>query len=338
MGFISNRHISRKALLLALSLWMMIFLSVFAVYLGIGARQKMLILKRITERDALRCIARAGIKKAILEIAYDVSDTVDGYAEQWASGGTLFKDVAAGMGSYSLFVSYPQKDVPPAYGIIDEARKINVNTAERKILQRLFESLGVSSDDSAKIAASIIDFRDEDSELSMPIGSAEDGYYRNLREPYACKDAPFEALDELLLVKGITQDIFEKAEDFVTIYSAGAVNINTARPEVLYSLGMGKRLVDKIEMFRVGDDKKPGTLDDTMFTAASSITAQLSQKYSLGIDEATILTNLIAANLLTTFSSHFSVKSRAALAYSKNTYEINCVFDRAGTIFYWREQ
>ena len=55
-----------------------------------------------------------------------------------------------------------------------------------------------------------------------------------------------EVLDELLLVKGVTRDIFDKVKDRVTVYGTGQVNINTAGMRVLQSLGMSEELAEKI--------------------------------------------------------------------------------------------
>ena len=45
-----------------------------------------------------------------------------------------------------------------------------------------------------------------------------------------------ESLDELLLVNGMTKDIFERIKDYVTVWGSGMVNINTAGREVLWLL------------------------------------------------------------------------------------------------------
>jgi hypothetical protein len=58
---------------------------------------------------------------------------------------------------------------------------------------------------TAELAASIIDWRDEDSEISP--GGAEDEYYLLLSQPYNCKNSPLETVDEILLIKGASKEI-----------------------------------------------------------------------------------------------------------------------------------
>ncbi|HEX2949484.1 MAG TPA: helix-hairpin-helix domain-containing protein [Armatimonadota bacterium] len=84
--------------------------------------------------------------------------------------------------------------------IEDEAGKININTASAEVLQTLF---------SEEVADAIIDWRDTDS--TPQSNGAEDDYYTGLSTPYHCKNAPFDTVDELLLVKGVTNDMLNTA-------------------------------------------------------------------------------------------------------------------------------
>jgi type II secretory pathway component PulK len=89
-------------------------------------------------------------------------------------------------------------DTTYAFGLRDEAARINVNTAPTDVLVQL---PGMTSE----LAAAVVDWRDEDSEISP--GGAESEYYLLLSDPYQCKDAPFESPEELLLVKGATPEL-----------------------------------------------------------------------------------------------------------------------------------
>jgi hypothetical protein len=84
------------------------------------------------------------------------------------------------------------------YGLTDESGKINLNSASEEMLLKL---PGMT----AELAASIIDWRDEDSEITP--GGAEDEYYLLLSESYNCKNSPLETVDEILLVKGASEDL-----------------------------------------------------------------------------------------------------------------------------------
>ena len=93
-----------------------------------------------------------------------------------------------------------QKDTPaePFFGLVDEASKLNLNTATTNMLEMLPRM-------TPELAAAIMDWRDSDSDVSL--GGAESETYNRLQPAYNCKNAPFETVDELRLVYGATLDI-----------------------------------------------------------------------------------------------------------------------------------
>ncbi len=156
-----------------------------------------------------------------------------------------------------------------------ENSKINVNaplsfegdTARQSIAMQLFSMMGGYQSPSPYdplfqqrdrdgnftsrdiVVGSLIDWWDFDtnrtafnpgnSEISN--SGSEDSYNR-LDDPYEVKNAPFDSLDELRLVRGIGDDFWATFVDprpsrpqdrVVTIYGSGRVNVNEAPPEVL---------------------------------------------------------------------------------------------------------
>lgn len=61
---------------------------------------------------------------------------------------------------------------------------------------------------------------------------------------------PFNSINEVLLIEGMTKDKFLLFKDLVTVYGTGKVNINTADKRVFLALGLDKDLVDAILRFR----------------------------------------------------------------------------------------
>ena len=92
------------------------------------------------------------------------------------------------------------------------------------------------------LVPAIIDWIDGDDEVThLPFiknenSGAESAYYGNLEIPYKCKNTPLETIEELLLVKEITQDVFESMRDHITVYGNGEININSASKRVIESL------------------------------------------------------------------------------------------------------
>ncbi len=128
------------------------------------------------------------------------------------------------------------------YIIRDENGKISINSANKVVLNKLLEYSGVKEKlDRNIISDSILDWIDSDK--NHRINGAEDDYYRTQRPPYYAKNGKFETLDELLKVRGMTEEILygSTEEDgelkgiaqFLTIYNFPSANPNTASEEVL---------------------------------------------------------------------------------------------------------
>lgn len=96
------------------------------------------------------------------------------------------------------------------FGVTDEQSKINLNKATRnQLLSLVTGALGDDEKevDPNEIVDAILDWRDPD---QMPRGTATDAegeYYKELPKPYNVKNGPFDTVEELLLVKGVTPAI-----------------------------------------------------------------------------------------------------------------------------------
>jgi general secretion pathway protein K len=102
------------------------------------------------------------------------------------------------------------------------------------------------------IMSDVIDWWDEDEQRTVfdpgasKVSSSgrEDDIYARFPEPYRVKNAPYDSLEELRLVRGFTDDFWatfvepdpeDPRSRQVTVYGSGAVNPNESRPEVLWS-------------------------------------------------------------------------------------------------------
>ncbi|MCX5671254.1 MAG: type II secretion system protein GspK [Planctomycetota bacterium] len=106
--------------------------------------------------------------------------------------------VPVGDGAFWILRPRSDDDRTYSYGITDEAGKVNLNTATVDMLAKL---PGMT----AEFAASIVDWRDPDSEVTS--GGAESEYYLMLQDPYECKNSPLETVEEVFLVRGASKEI-----------------------------------------------------------------------------------------------------------------------------------
>ena len=147
---------------------------------------------------------------------------------------------SAGVG----YIAVDGDDTSLRWGVVDEESKINLNKTDQLTLTNLLINvLSLKDEDAAKLAVALLDWRQYgEGEIT---GFFSDDYYSNLQYPYPKKSADYETLDEILLVKGMNKEMYDKLINYVTIYGDGAVNINTASKEVLEALGLPDSLGGK---------------------------------------------------------------------------------------------
>ncbi len=174
----------------------------------------------------------------------DMGPPVDSLMDPWAMG-VPFEPL--------------NEDATMRGSISDEYGKINLNALldisqdtpkERPfVVEALRAFFRDRTDDSEKAADMIVDsildwvdYNDDDQEHTE---GAENDYYNGLESPFPCKNGPMDTIEELLLIKGMTPDIYfgdpEREQlplsEYLTVHGdwLGRVNINTALPEVIAS-------------------------------------------------------------------------------------------------------
>lgn len=86
-----------------------------------------------------------------------------------------------------------------------------------------------------ELVNNIADWVDSDQE-SLNGGGAENSYYTELQNPFIPPNRPFKTMEELHMVSGMTDDIYEILKKEITLYGIKAININQASQDVLRSL------------------------------------------------------------------------------------------------------
>jgi len=178
---------------LIVTIWVVLVLAGLAMVFARSMRVAAAVSANHVASLQAECIA-AGARE------YIVSQLVAATKQQTTSSQTAptYQEMQVGDGYFWVLRSNLQSDREFDYGLTDEAGKINLNSASQEMLQRL---PGMT----AELAASIIDWRDTDSDVTT--GGAEDEYYLLQSGHYHCKNAPLETVDEILLIKGASEEL-----------------------------------------------------------------------------------------------------------------------------------
>lgn len=226
-------------------LWVLTILMVIVLSFSFMTRTETLSTLSFMEGIEKKFLAEAGIERGIVEIFYRIQNlTLEG-GDIWKTDGTSHVDQMGG-GSYTVRIT-------------DESGKIDLNTLNDNsgiLLKNLLVNSGVKDEDADTIVDSILDWKDADD--LRRLNGVESDYYQSLPSPYKAKDANFDTLEELLLVKGVTSEIvYGNGErrgiiDFLTVNSKmGAVSVNAAPREVLTAVpGITAEIADTIIDFR----------------------------------------------------------------------------------------
>lgn len=334
---------NKRGSILIVTLWVLSILAIFAVNLGYTVRTQLFYAHHLQDRLKMYYMARAGIERAIIELMNinDETESYDALNETWANNEELFKEMPFGDGfiTFSYLLRENEEDEQTTlYGVMDESSKIDINNVPIAILTSLLERIGeVPGEEAIDIAGAIVDWRDKDIVVSP--GGAEDEYYQGLDLPYNCKNGKFQISQELLLVKGMTPEIFSKIKEVITVYGTERVNINTASFTTFYALGLGRGLCESIIEFRQGKDGKIGTEDDFIFKSIED----LRETGPLFTEESIEINRLTSSNMLTVKSDIFRINSSGQLREQARlrSRDIVCVLKRQkgkeSEILYWYE-
>ncbi len=128
----------------------------------------------------------------------------------------------------------------------------------------------------------------------------EDNFYGSLAKPYRRKNAPYDSLDELHMVRGVSEDFWATFVDpspedpkkrVVTVWGQGAVNVNTANAQTLLAVVCSGALPtteicndpNQASMFLTGVTMARGiTMGAPLFGSPKDFVAALSGQGQLG--------------------------------------------------------
>ena len=235
-----------------------------ATALEYNRRARLAVLSTAAARDRLTLshMASSGIHAAMALLAKDrVESNIDSLQEDWANSDKINE----------LLAEIPFEDGKLAVTISDEMGRLQVNAlvtypesrnfneSQRSIWERFlsyFKTEEETPEDSQPTAIinSLKDWLDSgDDEAITGLSGAESSYYQDLSPSYSSRNGPISDINDLLLVKGVTPELFLGKNEkpgmagFLTVYGMtpgagtsftfpGKININTAELPVLVAM------------------------------------------------------------------------------------------------------
>jgi general secretion pathway protein K len=246
--------------------------------------------------------------------------------------------------------------------IVDEDSKINVNLgaandiAHIRLAQEIMSLIGPPQysplfeqkdatgqfHDRIAVCQAIIDWADVDeqafncdlSQLSAAQNAGvEDAWYQLLPKPYRRKNAPYDSLEELHMVRGVTEDFWSTFIDpdpsnpkkrVVTVWGQGAVNVNTANAQTLLGVVCAGAptadictKADQASLFLTGVTMARGiTMGAPMFGNTKDFVSALSGQGQLGPLLASIGMKPVVFKSQTEFQKSITTESKMFSIYA----------------------
>ena len=297
-----KRRLTRKksGIALIMVLIMVVVLGLLAGKFAYEMKVETTLARRASYSSELDWMGRSGIEVAkwiLIQSSTGPNAQVDSLKQKWAGGIGETNDILAGIDMKNFpigngFVSIDIKDMD---------RKFNINVASEVILRQAMTLIGVDASVGATVANSILDWRDADSNTHP--GGTESSTYEAYDPPYFAKDGPIDDMSELLLINGVTPNLywgsgggsgpqifnrtpggsksaFEEEPTYAvglvelfTPVSSRLINVNTASANVLQLIPeIDANVAQAILTARAGQDGQDGTEDDLPFRSPQDVT------------------------------------------------------------------
>jgi hypothetical protein len=322
-------------------------LGMLAAAFAFSMKVEMKLAQNANSETELIWLGRSGVEYARYVLAQQLAlgcEPYDSLDQVWAGGSGGLCTSNSALANISL-KNYQLGDGRFSVTITDLERKYNINIADEAVLQQALRLVGVDAGDMSAISSSILDWIDPDD--NTHISGTESDYYQGLTPPYFAKNGPIDDLSELLLVRGVTPEIYwggvatnhpqsalqnrlrqmgrlgttpgggEYSVGLVDIFtpiSNGRININTASITTLQMAPLvDENVASRIIELRSGGDSAYGPMGPI-------------GSPGFGIEEALFNSGLnrqaaqIAASFFTVRSSTFEVQVDAEIAGYKRQF------------------
>lgn len=185
----------QRGVVLVLVLWLLALLSLMAGAHSYALRTETWLTIHAQDRARARAVAEAGVWLAVADLLSPPS------AQSWPHDGTPI-EVNFTAGAIELRIQ-------------DEAGLIDINSADDALLQGLLANAAPPGQDAALLFDALLDWRDADSNRRS--GGVEDQDYQHTL--HDSKNGPFNSIEELRRVAGMSGTIYRAIRPAVTIHS-----------------------------------------------------------------------------------------------------------------------
>lgn len=217
--------IRSKGFALVLVLWVLSLLVIMAGSFALTMQREAGIVAGSRNNAQALAVAESGLAVAELMLMNPNQQ------QRWRTDGSIYQ------------IDYAESRV--RVQLLAETGKIDINTADQTLLQGLMANAPMEAELQTKLVNAILDWRDKDD--LVHIDGAERKEYKDAGLSYFPRNKRFQSIEELQLVLGMNERVFEWLENLVTVHSGQPkVDPTQAAKEVLQVLpGADVGLIDQ---------------------------------------------------------------------------------------------
>lgn len=232
----------RRGFALLAAIWLVVAIATVALQFALEARERRLLGINTAERGKGRAAAIGALNasQAALEAALRQGPGTGNArtaglrrADPWLDADSVFSGV--------ILVD----SIPVEVQTLDLGTQLNINTMGEAQLRNFFSFALRDFATADRLSQAILDWRDADS-IPRSNGAERDDYIRDGRLALPTNQT-FREVSDLLNVAGMTPEIYERVEPYLTTRGSGVVNVNSADTLVLKAVpGMTDQMLAQI--------------------------------------------------------------------------------------------
>lgn len=202
----------QQGLALVIVIWILTLLTLMAGSFALSMRRESSVAYAVSSNAKALALAESGIQLAEFNLSQTVPEL------RWLANGTIYEIIG--------------KESRMRIRIFSESGKVDINMAGEEPLAAVLKPVVPDDWERQHVLNAILDWRDADEDTRAQ--GAERRQYKTAGLSYGPSNAAFQSLEELQLVLGMNDAIYNAIQPYITVYSSSAeLNQRDASPELL---------------------------------------------------------------------------------------------------------
>lgn len=202
----------QQGLALVIVIWILTLLTLMAGSFALSMRRESSVGYAITSNAKALALAESGLYLAEFNLGQTDPE------QRWLANGTIYEIIG--------------RESRMRIRVFSEAGKVDINMAGEEPLAAVLKSVLPDDWERQHLLNAILDWRDADDDTRTQ--GAEKRQYKSAGLSYGPTNAAFQSLEELQLVLGMNEAVYNAIQPYITVYSSAAEpNPRDASPELL---------------------------------------------------------------------------------------------------------